>query len=50
MIRCRMAGFRSHEERYSGLGIVSKIQWSHWASQGKASSSEETELFGNSFK
>ena len=30
--------------------IVSKIQLSHWAFRDKASSSGETQLFGNSFK
>lgn len=44
------AGLQSNQEFYSRLVIVPKIQLSPWASPGKASSSEDTELFGNSFK
>lgn len=44
------AGFQSNQEFYSRLVIVPKIQLSHWASPGKPSSSEDTQLFGNSFK
>lgn len=50
MISCRISRLTKQPGVLPRPAIVSEIQLSPWALRGKASPSEETELFGNSFK